>query len=330
MRIGAALAGLALMAGCGVITPQPLAEAPPPPAATTPKPPPAPPVAEATPKLPAPQAPAAPDVVMVPGPPSVSSQRLAEHYARIQADLLARGHLRRDGGAEIPVGSADLVRDVIAIAFHDEPSSGGVVPAPLRRWSVPVRIGVEFGASVSPAQRVRDRGHIAELAQTLARASGHPVSMTGDRANLTVFVVNEDERRALGERLAAALPDVSATDRAQMLALPSTTYCAAYAFGAPGRSDYAQAVALIRAEHPALLRQSCIHEELAQAMGLAADSPKARPSIFNDDEEFALLTLHDQAMLKILYDPRLTPGMTEDEARPIIETIAAELAAPTS
>ena len=30
-------------------------------------------------------------------------------------------------------------------------------------------------------------------------------------------------------------------------------------------------------------------------------------------------------MLRILYDPRLRPGMTLDVAQPIIETIAAEL-----
>jgi hypothetical protein len=84
-------------------------------------------------------------------------------------------------------------------------------------------------------------------------------------------------------------------------------------------------VALIRAEHPELLRSACIHEELAQGMGLANDSPTARPSIFNDDEEFGLLTKHDELLLKILYDPRLKTGMTVEEATPIVQTIAAEL-----
>ena len=59
-------------------------------------------------------------------------------------------------------------------------------------------------------------------------------------------------------------------------------------------------------------------------MGLVNDSPTARPSIFNDDEEFALLTRQDEMMLRMLYDPRLRPGMTEAEARPIVEAIAQE------
>jgi hypothetical protein len=33
----------------------------------------------------------------------------------------------------------------------------------------------------------------------------------------------------------------------------------------------------------------------------------------------------DEILLKILYDRRLRPGMTESEARPIVEVIAAEI-----
>ena len=93
---------------------------------------------------------------------------------------------------------------------------------------------------------------------------------------------------------------------------------------APG-GGYVQAVAVVRAELPDALRLSCYHEELAQGLGLANDSPRARPSIFNDDEEFAWLTKMDEKLLRILYDPRLRPGMTEAEAGPLVETIAAEL-----
>ena len=105
------------------------------------------------------------------------------------------------------------------------------------------------------------------------------------------------------------------------------TYCAVAAYAAgPSSNTYTAAVAVIRTENPDLLRLSCIHEELAQGMGLANDSPAARPSIFNDDDEFALLTRHDEQLLTMLYDPRLTPGMTANEARPIVREIALEMA----
>jgi hypothetical protein len=82
---------------------------------------------------------------------------------------------------------------------------------------------------------------------------------------------------------------------------------------------------VIRAENPDLLRLSCIHEELAQGLGLANDSPAARPSIFNDDDEFALLTTHDEQLLRMLYDSRLRAGMSAADAQPIVRTIAREI-----
>jgi hypothetical protein len=92
--------------------------------------------------------------------------------------------------------------------------------------------------------------------------------------------------------------------------MPRSTYCLVVAWDPDDDGGYEKAVAVIRSEHPDLLRLSCIHEEMAQGMGLSNDSPDARPSIFNDDEEFALLTPHDEMLLRILYDPRLRPGMT--------------------
>jgi hypothetical protein len=64
---------------------------------------------------------------------------------------------------------------------------------------------------------------------------------------------------------------------------------------------------------------------VAQGLGLPNDSPTARPTIFNDDEEFALLTRHDELLLRILYDRRLQPGLEPAEARAPVRRIAEEL-----
>jgi hypothetical protein len=98
--------------------------------------------------------------------------------------------------------------------------------------------------------------------------------------------------------------------------------------GSESDHTYRRAIAFIRSEHPDLMRRSCVHEELAQGLGLANDSPRARPSIFNDDDEFALLTRHDEELLKLLYHPALTPGMTPDQARPIVARLLGQQAGP--
>ena len=50
----------------------------------------------------------------------------------------------------------------------------------------------------------------------------------------------------------------------------------------------------------------------------------------NDDDEFATLTSMDAVMLQILYNPRLLPGMTLDQARPYLYEISELLNKPQS
>lgn len=91
----------------------------------------------------------------------------------------------------------------------------------------------------------------------------------------------------------------------------------------PGTITFAFVV--VRSDLKDIVTQSCIEEEIAQVLGLPNDNDTVRPSLFNDDEEFALLTRHDEMLLQILYDPRLSPGMSPGEAMPIVREIAREL-----
>ena len=99
-----------------------------------------------------------------------------------------------------------------------------------------------------------------------------------------------------------------------------------FAIGPAGTGKTYLAVALaVRMMRQGLYRRLCFHEEISQSLGLFNDDPTVRPSIFNDDDEFALLTTHDEYLLRILYDPRLKAGMTADEAMPVVARIVEEL-----
>ncbi|SIS81068.1 hypothetical protein SAMN05878426_10512 [Phaeovulum vinaykumarii] len=270
----------------------------------------------------------------LPHPPSAASQAVRAYYAQVAQMLLDQGLLRQERApADAPFTDRQLVDNFVRIALYDEYArEGGDIVARqhvsrLRRWEVPVRMSVEFGASVPGSQQRVDRGNVTAYAGRLARATGHPVGMVDDpaRANFNVLILNEDERQAIAPRLRAMVPGIDAAAVRTVTNLTPATFCVVFAFSQGQSAAYSHAVAVIRGEHPDILRLSCIHEELAQGMGLANDSPAARPSIFNDDEEFALLTRHDEMLLRILYDRRLHPGMTEAEARPIVARIAAEL-----
>ncbi|MBZ4690862.1 MAG: hypothetical protein JG765_2113 [Cereibacter sp.] len=267
-----------------------------------------------------------------PAPESEQSQRMRGYYAKVQADLLAQGLLRTDGGGQdTPYTDRMLADNFLRIALYDEYQRGAAgfsqreTESHLRRWTAPVRVGLRFGDSVPQERRATDRARIGSYLAKLAGVTGHPISLSEASPNFFLHIVNEDERRALAPAINASLPGLSPVEVAGITEMPPTTYCLVYALSQDQTGTYTRAFAVIRAEHPDLLRLSCLHEEIAQGLGLANDSPRARPSIFNDDEEFALLTTQDELMLKILYDPRLKPGMTAAEARPIVQTIAYEM-----
>ena len=265
--------------------------------------------------------------------PSAESRALSTYYAGIQADLLSQGLLRTDRGEVISgLNARQLAENFTRIALYDEYTLTGerLVAMPtassLRRWESPVVINVEFGDTVPEAQRRRDLRSIGTYASRLSRITGLPITLGQAGANFHVLILNEDERRTYGPRLRRLVPGVSDSSVRAVEDMPRSTFCLMNAFaGAADTAAFFAAVAVIRAEHPDRMRLSCIHEEIAQGLGLTNDSRAARPSIFNDDEEFALLTGHDELLLRILYDPRLRIGMDESEATPIVRTIAEEL-----
>ncbi len=263
---------------------------------------------------------------------SADSMALRQYFAQVQSAQLSQGLLREDGGGPDTPFTADmLARNFEEIVFYNEYASalqGRGGRSPLRRWDGPVRIATIFGDSVPQAERVTDDEATKNYAKRLSRVSGHPVTTFGT-PNFIVIVASEDDRDAVLDDAAARIPGITPESLNALRTLNRDTYCAVAAYASNRQSyTYSAAVAVIRAENPPLLRLSCIHEELAQGLGLANDSRDARPSIFNDDDEFALLTNHDELLLRMLYDPRLQPGMTASEAAPITRIIARELTAP--
>ncbi len=264
--------------------------------------------------------------------PSQESQSFARYYRSVEARLVGQGMLRTDaGGPDTPFSADQLARNFERIALYDEYQLQGdrfvarQTESRLRRWSGPVRIQPHFGDSVDDRQEAEDRSVLTTYATRLARLTGHPIRSVSSGGNFHVLYMSADSLSEVEPLLRELVPGITAPTIREIQTLGRLTFCSVYAFSPSGSSDYVAAIAVIRDEHPDLLRRSCVHEEVAQGLGLPNDSPAARPSIFNDDEEFALLTRHDELLLTMLYDPRLTPGLGPEEARPIVRQIATEL-----
>ncbi|MEO0751374.1 MAG: DUF2927 domain-containing protein [Pseudomonadota bacterium] len=269
------------------------------------------------------------DTRTIPAEPSPESEALSRYYSRLQSSLLARDLLRTGGGGvDTPYTNSDIARNFERIAFYNEYASGAGFrssrdgPDVLRRWVEPVRMTVEFGDTVPLDVREADADVVSNYAARLSRITGHPIVVSDANPNFHVIVSTEDDRDRVVARVREIAPTIGTSTVDIVRTPPRGIYCLVITFfDVKSREKINGAIALIRAEQPGLMRQSCLHEELAQGLGLGNDSAKARPSIFNDDDEFALLTSHDETLLRLLYHPALKPGMTLNQARPLIKRI---------
>lgn len=259
---------------------------------------------------------------------------LVDHYAAVEEDLTASGKMRRDTApSDAPFTVEDLVRNFERVALHDEyVEIGGrfiqaETPALLRRWERPVRVDVVTGPSLPPEEAERLKDNVGAFTDRLARLTGLDMRLgRGDEeANYLVLILNTAEQEAFAAEGAGRYNRFEPAMRDALRDAPVDIFCTATYFADPQNpSLYSAVMVLIRAEHPPLTRLSCVHEEMAQAMGLPNDSPEARPSLFNGSLEFAFLTEHDEVLLRMLYDPRLEPGMSAAKARPLLPQIARD------
>lgn len=260
----------------------------------------------------------------------LSETPLAQYYRNMQTSFLAQGLMKTTTRmSNAPMDPATLSRDFVEIALHNEyggglSSSGHRSKKPLLRWEEPVRMQVMFGASVDKARRAKDLRTISSYVNTLARATRHPITVNPHKPNFHVLVVTEGERKSLAKTLPKLIPGISKSTLSNIARMRPNHLCMVVAEPHGDRSrGFRRAVAIIRAEHPDQMRASCIQEELAQGMGLSNDCQEVWPSIFNDDQEFALLTRRDEKLLGMLYDPRLRSGMTTDEVVPYLHAVAS-------
>lgn len=262
-----------------------------------------------------------------------SGSDLQRVYAAAEANMLELGKMRTDySPKDAPFSYDDLAQNFSQIALQNEYriSDGRFVEGRsqtfLRRWEGPVRVGTVFGQSNSEDAERLGKSEVSKYTRRLAHLTNIDMrTSSAKNANFLVLFLNEEEQKEFADTLPSLLSDISPAVVDAFRNSPRNIFCAAFAFTKPGQKGvYGNVLILVKSEHSEFMRKSCIHEEMAQAMGLTNDSPDARPSIFNDDEEFAFLTRHDEILLRMLYDPRLKAGMESYEVIPLLPSVARD------
>ncbi|MEM6662853.1 MAG: DUF2927 domain-containing protein [Pseudomonadota bacterium] len=248
---------------------------------------------------------------------------LTPEFAQMESTLKARGHLRTEKSPrDAPFDATDLERNFrdLAFAYELHFKDGRMVneqlAKPLKRWSGTIRYKLVGDGVVE-----EDADVLAALTERLSRLTGLTFAPAADEHDLLISIATP-RGRAEVSMLLDYMGQAEYRRRYDLWRQSFGWICGAVMSESDqntGQLVYAHV--FLRDELRGDMRRACLHEEVAQALGLTNDSNYARPSIFNDDQEFALLTRHDEILLSVLYDDRLVPGMQKDDAMPIVRRI---------
>ena len=261
-----------------------------------------------------------------------SSEPADSYSMNAQSALLKGGYMKTNRGKDVDFDAETLSRNFRTVAFNNEfEIRAGFFRLPrtnttLRRWTKPVRIKVHFGDAVAISQQQDDLKTISDYVSRLSHLTGHKIVLADRDPNILLLVLEESERKQ-AQATIREFTRFSDPDLLRWIAdAPAREICFVHLYGSSNRKKgFDRAVIVVKAEVPDLLRMSCYHEEIAQGLGLPNDGNEVKPSIFNDDEEYALLTYHDELLLRMLYDPRLEVGMSWSEAEPTVNQLTKEL-----
>lgn len=188
---------------------------------------------------------------------------------------------------------------------------------PVRKWMTPVRYFIVHRVGDEDLHRELIDAHFLHL----ARITGLRIEPAATRAEANFLVVLTSE-----DKLESDLPRYFGTGPArQNEMLFRHSLCMAN-FATERKGVIVRAVAMIPVDAARARSDlaSCVVEELTHAMGIGNDTLQALPSIFSRKSNLAFLSGLDHLVLKMLYDPRIKPGMDQKAVLPVLKTIAAE------
>jgi len=145
------------------------------------------------------------------------------------------------------------------------------------------------------------------------RIGGLKTGITKDRnaANFEVFIVDRAQYVSVVRR------DIYKSERARV---PGRCLVRVVS----GRKGIKRSAAVIVSDEGEFLFKRCLVEELLQGLGPMNDDAALIHSVFNDSSRHSRFTVFDQIILNMLYDPRIKPGMSMKQTRPILPLVARD------
>ncbi len=174
-------------------------------------------------------------------------------------------------------------------------------PKSLAKWQGALTIRLDGDAA--PQFRATIAGHAASL----ANASGLSIGLAGagEPANVVIAFGNIDELEGL------IAPYLS--DPGFMVPMMLSSGCV-FLYSQDGTHRIYEAKIFVRTGRSATGTSACLLSDMTQILGLANDADYISPSVFNGHDILTVLTTTDELLIRTLYHPTISPGMTRRRA----------------
>jgi Protein of unknown function (DUF2927) len=209
--------------------------------------------------------------------------------------------------------TAELMRGFLVLTFGSDLRLGAR-PRGIRRFDHPIRAAIVGTGSVDRAaamQRV-----IEEYAEKVPNLQ---LSIVPDAAKADIEVRLIDENNFRSALLAAFGSKITRTFVAR-----TDPQCMTSVKSDPDGS-IVRAVSFIIVDKGDKIFFDCAYHELLHAFGLSNHDQRNPWTTLNQRRMVGYLSVYDRALLTLLYDPHIRPGMTAAEARKALAALIGEL-----
>jgi len=215
--------------------------------------------------------------------------------------------------ADAPFSDAELIEGFVLTVFGSEAESArnNATSNVVKKFTGPVSFTIVATASVERRRTVR--AFLRSLSESVAHLTLRETAAR-ETADLVIYLMDRRDYAATIRR--TVWPGVDT-------AFLEDNHCSAVI--AARRTGIERANIYLVADEGFIELSHCLVEEVAQSLGPANDSPFLSESIFNDASSLNVFGLFDWFILNMLYDPRVQPGMTEEEVRRVLPAVLADV-----
>jgi Protein of unknown function (DUF2927). len=184
-------------------------------------------------------------------------------------------------------------------------AAGGAV----KKFTGAVRVRV---VNLADKDRQREIAGFVSRLPRLVRGLDIRMARPGENPNFTVYVVDRDDY------IATVRSDVLGSTHG---AAPGQCLVRVY----PGSVGIVRSTAVIVSDEGDKLFRRCMVEEILQGLGPMNDNAALYASVFNDRSRHTRFMPFDRAVVSMLYDRRIRPGMTRTEVGSLLPHVLADV-----